>query len=165
MNKEVNKINRVIFVALLLFLNACTKQPYLKENSAFIMFKTPTFRYADMGFIYENSDEVKVEIYGNGQAMFSLEITENMACMSRFECMGKAKFNETILGAAYPKSLVENIFRGKPIFKSQNLKRNRNGFTQKIENSGKYNIDYRVLNNEIIFHDTINAITIKVRKE
>jgi len=158
---------RTIFVAFiaLFFLGACAQKQYSKQNSALIVFKTPTFKYADMGFVYENSDEVKVEIYGSGQALMNLVISEEKVCMSLLACMSKEKFNQKVLNTSYPEDILEEIFRGKPIFDGKRLEKNRNGFTQKIVNSNKYNIDYSVLNKQIIFRDTMNAILIKIKKQ
>ena len=158
---------RILMVLLitLFFLQACVNKPYVKQNTALIVFKTPTFKYADMGFVYENSDEIKVDIYGSGQALMSLTISETSVCMSLLECMSKESFNKKVLSSMYPREILDDIFRGKPIFKSENLKRIRNGFTQTIVNKNKYDIHYSVLNNEIIFRDTINAILIKVKKQ
>jgi hypothetical protein len=153
------------FLILVFLFNACGTQPYLKENSAFIVFKTPTFKYADMGFVYENSSEVKAEIYGSGQALMSLRVSGDSVCMSLFACMSRKKFNQQVLSSAYPDTVLENIFRGKPVFSGQNMKKTRNGFTQNIVKQNKYNIHYSVLNNEIIFRDTINKILVKVKKQ
>jgi hypothetical protein len=155
----------IALLALLPFLQACGEQPYVKQDSAFIVFKTPTFKYADMGFIYENSNEVKVEIYGSGQALMSLKVTESSVCLSSLACMDQSEFNRQILNSAYPDTILDNVFRGKQIFEGQNLVRSRNGFTQRITNQNKYDIEYRVLNNEIIFRDKINTILIKVKKQ
>ena len=165
--KEFKMYRKIVFPVLVLifFLSACGSQPYLKENSAFIVFKTPTFKYADMGFVYENNSEVKAEIYGSGQAIMSLRISGDSVCMSLFACMSRKKFNQQVLNAAYPDTSLEYIFRGKPLFAGKNLKKTRNGFTQNIVNQNKYNIHYSVLNNEIIFRDTINKILIKVKKQ
>jgi hypothetical protein len=153
------------FLVLVFLFNACGTQPYLKENSAFIVFKTPTFKYADMGFVYENNSEVKAEIYGSGQALMSLRVSGDSVCMSLFACMSRKKFNQQVLSSAYPDTVLENIFRGKPVFSGQNMKKTRNGFTQNIVKQNKYNIHYSVLNNEIIFRDTINKILVKVKKQ
>ena len=161
----MNIRNLLSLLLTLLFLQACGTPSYLKENAALIVFKTPTFKYADMGFIYENRNEVKAEIYGSGQALMSLKITGSSVCMSLLECMSKESFNKTVLSSMYPNEILDNIFRGKPIFKDKNLRRNRNGFTQTIVNQNKYNIHYSVLNNEIVFRDTINTILIKIKKQ
>lgn len=146
-------------------LSACASKEYVTQNAAFILFKTPTFKYADMGFIYENDKEIKIEIYGTGQALMSLEISETSVCMSLLECMGKSAFNKEVLSELYPEDILENIFRERPLFNGMGLEKKGTGFTQKIIKKDKYNIDYSVLNNEVIFHDTINAIDIKIKKQ
>ena len=159
---------RKIIMAVLsmsFFFSACGTTPYKSENTALIVFKTPTFKYADMGFVYENATEVKAEIYGSGQALMSLTISKESVCMSLFACMSKSAFNQQILSAHYPDTILDNIFRGKAIFNNKNLQKNRNGFTQKIVNQNKYNIEYSVLNNDIVFRDTINDILIKIKKQ
>jgi hypothetical protein len=160
------KHKRTILLIMLSFLlSACVPKEYVEQNAAFIMFKTPAFKYADMGFIYENEKEIKVEIYGSGQALMSLEISETSVCMSVLECMSKSAFNKEVLSSLYPENTLENIFRGKRVFNGSGLETNGTGFTQKIVKKDKYNIDYSVLNNEIIFRDTINTILIKVKKQ
>jgi len=154
-----------VFVAVAFLLSACGTEPYKRENSAFIVFKTPTFKYADMGFVYENSAEVKAEIYGSGQALMSLTVKGDSVCMSLLACMSKKDFNQQVLSAAYPDNILDNIFRGKPIYGGQNLKQNSNGFTQKVVSPHKYHIEYSVLNNDIVFRDTINHVLIKVKKQ
>ena len=158
-------LKTISFIFLLgLFLSACVTKEYTKQQSVFIVFKTPTFKLADLGFIYENSEEIKIEIYGSGQALMSLNISKDTVCMSLLECMSHQSFNKNVLSAFYPKGIVANIFRGKEVFLGQNLVNTRNGFTQRIMKEGKYNIDYSVLNNQILFRDTINDILIKVKR-
>jgi hypothetical protein len=160
------KFKRTLVLIMATFLlGACASKEYIEQNSAFIMFKTPTFKYADMGFIYDNGNEMKVEIYGSGQALMSLEISESSVCMSLLECMSKNTFNKEVLSSFYPEDTLENIFRGRRIFDGAGVMTKGNGFTQKIIKSDKYNIEYNVLNNQIIFHDTINTILIKVKKQ
>ena len=148
----------------LILLNSCTTKEYEKQESVFIIFKTPTFKYADLGFMYQNNDEMKVEIYGSGKALMTLEISSENVCMSFLKCMSKKHFNEKVLSATYPDVIIGNIFRGKPIFNAKGLMKKRNGFTQNIVEQNKYNIHYSVLNKEIIFHDRINNISIKVKR-
>ncbi len=157
---------RTVSILMMGFLLiACTPKEYVEQNAAYIIFKTPTFKYADMGFIYENENELKVEIYGSGQALMSLEISDTSVCMSLLECMSKSSFNKEVLSDMYPEDILGNIFRGKPLFDGLGLERKGDGFTQKIVKEDKYNIEYTVLNNQIIFHDTINSILIKVKKQ
>ncbi|OQX49618.1 MAG: hypothetical protein B5M46_04650 [Epsilonproteobacteria bacterium 4484_20] len=176
---------KYVFILLsVLLLWGCAEPSYTKQNSAYIVLKTPTFKYADMGFIYENSGEVKAEIYGSGlgfiyensgevkaeiygsgQALMTLRVTKDSVCMSRLECMSKSTFNRQVLSSEYPPDTIEQIFRGKPVFGGANMVQKRNGFTQKLIKTDKYHIEYSVLNNQIRFRDTINEILIKVIKQ
>jgi len=147
-----------------LLITACTSKEYSKQESVFIVFKTPALKYADLGFIYENSDEMKVEMYSSGQAVMALEISASSVCMSFLQCMGKKSFNEKVLSRYYPTTILDHIFKGQEIFSGQNRIKRRNGFTQTLVDEGKYNINYSVLNKQIIFRDTINDILIKVKR-
>jgi hypothetical protein len=163
--KAAMSFGRMVFALLLgLLLSACTTKEYAKQESVFIVFKTPTFKHADLGFMYQNPDEIKIEIYGSGQALMSLNISDENICMSLFECMSPKSFNQHILTSLYPDEILDHIFRGKEIFAGENVTKMRNGFTQKIVKQGKYNIDYSVLNKQILFRDTINDILIKVKR-
>jgi hypothetical protein len=149
---------------ILVLMSACTPKEYTRQQSIFIVFKTPTFKHADLGFIYENDKEIKVEIYGVGQPLLSLEISQSSVCMSLLECMSKVRFNKMVLSENYPQSILENIFIGKSIFGGESLTKTSNGFTQSIRKTNKYNIKYSVLNNQIHFRDTMNNILIKVKR-
>ena len=160
-------IKKTVLVLLFLgLLTACVGIKPKKEESAFIVLKTPKIRYADMGFVTASSTDVKVEIYGAGQPLMSLEIGGLNICMSKFECMEKQTFNEQVLNGAYDKDLLENIFRGEPIFKSENIERDKEGFfIQKLTKENVYDISYRVNKKERVFRDKLNKILIKVREQ
>ncbi len=156
-----------IFITFLLFCGCTGKELISEENqeSAFIVIKTPTMKYADLGFIYKKQDLVKVEIYSMGQALLSIDINGMNVCMSTFECMSKEDFNEKMLHHAYPPTLLENIFRGKAIFDKEGLEKNTNGFTQKVSKKGEYDINYSVTATERRFRDKRNKILIKVKQQ
>ena len=157
------KKSLVILLIGLLF-SACSTKEFKKQESVFIVFKTPSFKHADQGFIYENSEMLKVEIYGSGQALVSFEITEENVCMSLLQCMPKKSFNKQVLSAFYPDDILEHILKGEKLFGGEDFTKTRNGFTQQIVKQDKYNIHYSVLNNHIIFRDTMNEILIKVKR-
>jgi len=158
-----NKIIGILIIGV--FFAACTGTPK-KQESAFIVIKTPTMKYADMGFISTSDAKVKVEIYAAGQPLMNFEINALNVCMSTFECMDKKSFNEKILSATYPDELLENIFRAKPIFDSKNLEQDKEGsFSQKLTKEGVYDISYSVIGKQRIFRDKLNKILIKVREQ
>ena len=155
----------LLWVLIFVFLTTgCVKPTFDRQDSALIVFKTPTFRYADMGFIYQSEDALKVEIYSSGQVLTSFMMQDGQICMSALKCMGAAKFNAEVLSRYYPESLLGNVFKGEYIFDKEGVKKSRNGFTQKIFKSRKYDISYSVLNGQIVFRDTINNILIKVKR-
>jgi len=155
-----------LFPLLLMFffLGACGRRPYLQQNSAFIVWKTSAMRYADQGFVYEDPDEVKVEIYSSGQPLFSLRVTKDSVCTGALGCIGREAFNRSVLSSRYPRNTIEAILRGRPLFDGKNMVKKRNGFTQKLVNAREYRIVYSVLNNETVFRDTINHIFIKIKR-
>ncbi|MFK5975615.1 MAG: hypothetical protein QM493_03810 [Sulfurovum sp.] len=154
----------IMAILAVLLLSSCGHREYVEQNSALIVFKTPTFKYADMGFIYKGASSTKVEIYSSGKSMMTLKISKGSICMSLLKCLTAQGFNNQVLSHYYPKDTLWSIFRGKPIFGGLSLKRIRNGFTQNIDKDGEYNISYSVLYNETIFRDTINNILIKIKK-
>ncbi|NEW61744.1 hypothetical protein GSY74_10640 [Sulfurovum sp. bin170] len=157
-----------LYIATLLLFNGCTGKNLIKkenQESAFIVIKTATMKYADMGFIYKSDSFVKVEIYSMGQPLVSLDINPVNVCMSTFECMDKKDFNAKMLSPNYPETLLENIFRGEPIFNKKGFEENANGFSQKLKKDDKYDITYSVISGKRVFRDKINKIVIKVKKQ
>ena len=156
----------VLALSILTLLTACVGLKPKREESAFIVIKTPKIKYADMGFVTASPSDVKVEIYGAGQPLMKLEIGGLNIYMSKFKCMDKVAFNERVLNGAYDKDLLENIFRGEPIFRGENIEKNRDGsFSQKLTKEGIYDISYSVNQKERVFRDKLNQILIKVRKQ
>ncbi len=159
-------LRKIILTITILLVGGCSGKNIVQEKnqeSAFIILKTPKIKYADMGFIYRGDSFTKVEIYQMGQPIMRLTINGMNICLSTLKCMEKRDFNREMLIASYPDTLLENIFRGKPIFKGKNLKKESNGFTQNIEKKGKYSIKYKVNGDNKIFHDIRNHIKIEVR--
>jgi hypothetical protein len=149
---------------MLFLLSACMPKTYTKEHSAFILLKSPYLKYADMGFIYENSKEMKVEIYSNGQAVMNLELLEEKICLSTFKCMDKQSFNKMLLSASYPKDLLHHVFGAKAIFGGKNKKSIPRGFEQDIFAKGLYDISYKVRQGFVSFEDSFNDIKIKIKR-
>ncbi len=157
---------KILLAITVLLISGCSSKNIVQEKnqeSAFIILKTPKIKYADMGFIYRGDSFIKVEIYQMGQAIMSLTINGMNICLSTLKCMEKRDFNKEMLIASYPDTILENIFRGKPIFKGKNLKKEANGFSQNIEERDKYKIKYSVIGNNKIFRDSKNSIKIEVR--
>jgi len=152
---------RVFIITVLLVLVGCSKPTYQSQKSALIVLKTPILKYADMGFIYTNKANTKVEIYSNGVASLSIDIYKKSICMGDFKCIEPDKFNKKFFASYYLDSFMSNIFNQRAIFNSQNLIKTKSGFIQNIK-SDKYNIEYSVSTKKLLFRDKINNILIKI---
>ncbi len=159
----MKKLSIFLIVLLGFVSQGCVSSQPISEKSSFILWKSSQFKYADMGFISERSDGIKVEIYGSGVALMRLNITKDRICMSSLECMGKREFNRKILSYNYPDDILTNIFESKEIFDGRGIVKKRDGFEQKIFSKGEYDILYKVTKSEMIFEDRYNSILIKVK--
>jgi len=158
-------MRKIMVILSFLFIYGCQDAPYLKEDSAFVVFKTPTFRYADMGFIYHSPQNIKLQIYSNGQSVMTLKVSTDSVCMSAFACMSKDEFNQKVLHDSYPTDILSDILRFQPIFGKKNIKYTQTGFNQKIKKQNLYNIKYKVSKKRVEFRDDLNHIIIKIIKD
>lgn len=157
----MQKISKLILSsALTLILSGCVgaMPEYKSSKSSMIVFKTPTIKYADQGFVSKADSETKVEIYSNGQALMRLRITPSQTCLSSLECMGNSEFNKKVLQANYPDDTLLRVFNGEAIFGGKNLEKRANGFVQNIGT-----ISYSVNGGNIKFKDSSNGVKIEVR--
>ena len=159
------KKNKIIISSIIaLVVSGCvgSMPEYQTSKGTMIIFKTPTMRYADQGFVSTAQDETKVEIYGSGQAVMRLRITSNEVCVSSLSCMSKKEFNQKVLGNVnYPEALIEHIFRGEPIFGMEGMNQADHSFKQHILKPGM-NINYFRGVKRIEFKDSITGTKIKV---
>ncbi len=158
------KINILVASAIGLAISGCvgSMPKYQTSKGTMIVFKTPTMRYADQGFVSIADSETKVEIYGSGQAVMRLRITPSEVCVSKMACMSKKEFNAKVLGNPnYPDTLIENIFKGKPIFGMEGMEQSDHSFRQHIVKPGM-NINYYRGPKAIKFSDSVTGTKIKV---
>ena len=157
----MQKISKLILSsALTLILSGCVgaMPEYKSSKSSMIVFKTPTIKYADQGFVSKANSETKVEIYSSGQALMRLRITPSQTCLSSLECMSNKEFNKKVLQANYPDDTLLRVFNGEAIFGGKNLQNTANGFVQNIGT-----INYSVNGGNIKFIDSSNGVKIEVR--
>ncbi len=160
----IKKAKLLILASMAATITGCVgaMPEYNSSKSSMIVFKTPTLRYADQGFVSTASSETKVEIYGSGEALMRLRITPSEVCLSSMACMSKKDFNAKVLGNSnYPETLIENVFNGNPIYGMEGISQSGSSFTQHITKGG-VNITYRKSDKKIEFNDTITGVKIKV---
>jgi len=134
---------------------------YKINESRLIIIKSPKLKYADLGYIRRNSDEVRVDLFVAGQAVESIEV-DGLVCVNE-GCLTKSGFNEEYLHPAYPDDLLKNVLLARPIFEKASIEETAEGFIQNLK-SPEYNIIYKVLNGNIYFKDKKNKFLIKISK-
>jgi len=150
----------ILWVSLFLF-SGCAPKIYEKNESCFILIKSSLLKYADLGYIRKNEDEVRVDLFVLGNLVQSIEIS-TLICVNE-GCLTKSKFNEEYLSASYPNDLLLHVLLARPIFDKASLEVTKTGFRQ-VLNTPEYNIVYEVKEGNISFKDTKNKLKIKISK-
>ncbi|PHR55267.1 MAG: hypothetical protein COA44_11210 [Arcobacter sp.] len=143
------------------FLLGCAPKTYKKNESRFILIKTPLLKYADLGYIRSNADELRADLFVVGTLVQSIEIA-TLICVNE-GCLTKSAFNEDYLNASYPDDLLLNVLLGRPIFEKASFKVTDRGFRQELKGP-EYNIIYKVEDGDISFKDSQNKLKIKILK-
>jgi len=153
---------QIIFIlwVSILFIG-CAPKSYTINESKLIIIKTPKFKYADLGYVRKNKNEVKIDLFIAGNLIQSFEI-DTLICANE-GCMRKSSFNEEFLNSSYHYDILKNIFLASPIFESKNLEKTSTGFEQNIKTKD-YDITYKIENDEVYFKDKQNKILIKIKK-
>jgi len=152
-----------VSLSALLFLSGCGAKPFVHEDAATIIMKTPNIKFADAGYVRSNEDVVSLELFSAGLAVGKFEI-ENFICVDGKGCMRKSSFNKEYLSPYYPDTLMENVLRSKPIYKGTNLLLMDYGFEQHIMDE-YVDIKYKVTERQIYFKDRSNSVLIKIKKQ
>ena len=150
----------VSLVFLTLLMEGCASKIYEKPEPALIVFKTPTLRYADQGFVYRGKDRIKLQIYVSGKAAFEMTVGKRV-CVGN-ACMGEQEFYRKYLHAEYPRGTLAAIFSKKPIFGGEGLEEEAGRFVQHIEETGRFDIIYVFDSRSAKFRDRLNRILIKI---
>lgn len=150
-----------ILWASLFLLAGCAPKKYEKNESRLIIIKTPKLKYADLGYLRRDRDEVRLDLFVAGQLVKSIEI-DTLVCVDE-GCIRKSVFNAEYLHPSYPDDLLLNVLLARPIFEKASMQITDEGFIQKLK-SAEYNITYTIENGNIYFKDKKNRLLIKISK-
>lgn len=145
----------------LFILSGCGPKQYSINESCLIVIKTPKLKFADLGYIRRNSDEVRADLFVAGQLVQRIEVS-TLICVDD-GCLSKSQFNEDYLHPSYPDDLILNVLLGRPIFEKASLQKTEGGFIQNLK-SDEYNIVYKMEYGKIYFKDKKNRFLIKISK-
>lgn len=150
-----------ILWASLFLLAGCAPKKYEKNESRLIIIKTPKLKYADLGYLRRDKDEVRMELFVAGQMVQSIEI-DTLICVDE-GCLSKATFNAEYLHSSYPDDLLLDVLLARPVFEKASMQTTDDGFIQKLKTT-QYNIIYKIENGNIYFKDKQNGFLIKITK-
>ncbi|WP_456382476.1 hypothetical protein [Hydrogenimonas sp.] len=152
---------KIPLLLLLLLWGGCVSRVYEKPISALVVFRTPTFAYADQGFVYRGREGIKVQIYVSGKAAFELKVGGKRVCLGN-ACMRERAFYRKYLHTDYPEGTLAAIFSRAPIFGGEGLEEKAGRFVQRIEEAGRFDIIYAFDSRSAKFRDRLNRILIKM---
>ena len=162
---SANYLKALIVLPVIFLLGGCLGGKTVPQESIFIIWKSPAMNYADQGFLYQEPNGLKLEIYAGGQAVMRLSVNKTQICKGLL-CMSKKEFNRQYLSSAYPDDFLVNILLGKVVFNGAGLTETKDGFRQKIAKGDLYAVDYSVQRTgSLVFRDSVNHIVIKINRQ
>ncbi len=102
-------------IFILLFIGCSQKQPQ-KSKSATVIFKTPSMKFYDKGFITYYDNHIHLQVLNIGKVVLNLKIYDTQICQSTFKCLDNHTFNERYLDKSYPDTFMMDLFRQDKIY-------------------------------------------------
>ena len=104
------------FLILSIFIVGCaTKQP-IKSKSVIVVFKTPTLKLYDKGFITKYDDYTHLQVFNVGKIVLDIKIYKDEVCKSTFQCMSLKEFNKKYLSSSYQDNFLPNLLKKDKIY-------------------------------------------------
>jgi len=150
-----------IWVSLFLLLSGCSVKQYAKSETIIVTLKTKPLKFSDQAYLRHDNESVELELFSAGVAVEKFNI-ENKICVNA-GCISKEGFNEKYLSRYYEEDILKEVLLGKAIFKGKNLVKKDDGFEQRIQKFGKYDIIYKVKQKSVYFKDRWNHLLIKIK--
>ena len=152
---------KYIIIIFVILFSACSIKDYEQTKSKIIIIKSPKIKFADLGYVRNSGNSIELELFLAGKSIKKIAIN-HLICVDD-GCMSKSGFNEDYLHKSYPNDLLQDILLGQPIYESENMQKNKDGFIQQI-NTKNVNIVYKVSQNSIFFKDKKNNIILKIKE-
>jgi hypothetical protein len=100
---------------MILFSGCALKKPIYSTSST-IIFKTPTMKFYDKGFITKYDNYIELQIFNVGQLVLNLKIYKDEICKGTLQCMDSNEFNNKYFDKSYKKDFLYNLFSQKKIY-------------------------------------------------
>ena len=110
----------IFYIVFVLLFSACSTKQIKQSNSAIIIFKTPSMKFYDRGFVKIYDKYINLQIYNSGQIALNLDIYKNKICKGFFQCQSSKEFNKNYLNSNYSDDFLFNLFsKNKVYFKDK----------------------------------------------
>jgi hypothetical protein len=119
----------LLFTIIILLITGCSYKQLIQSKSSVVIFKTPTMKFYDKGFINYYKDHIHLQIFEVGNIVLDLTIYKNRVCTSTLECLRGKDFNRQYLHSSYKEDFLYNLFLQKEIYH----KDKKNGILIKVK--------------------------------
>ena len=110
----------IFFIVFVLLFSACSTKEIKQSNSAIIIFKTPSMKFYDRGFVKIYDKYINLQIYNSGQIALNLDIYKNKICKGFLQCQSSKEFNKNYLNSDYSDDFLFKLFsKNKVYFKDK----------------------------------------------
>jgi hypothetical protein len=153
------------FLTILCLLAGCAKLLVNESRAVTATIKTPKIAVSRSGFLDTlDNDRYRLQIYAAGQAVLELQIGDKI-CQGVF-CTSAKEFNKRYLSENYPPNLLRDILGQRVIagLKNAGVEIKENGFVQKANVDGEYDIVYEKNGSTQRFKDVLNRVLIVIRR-
>lgn len=130
----------ILIVFILFSLSGCSYKQPKTSQSATIIFKTPSLKFNDKGFIERYQDNVRLTVLNLGIVVTDMRIYKDKVCKNFALCFDGATFNDKFLDKSYEKDFMYNLFTQENI----NFKDKEHGILIKVI----YDVQENIENNE-----------------
>jgi hypothetical protein len=121
---------KYILILFLIFFTACSTKQAKISNGAIIIFKTPSMKFYDKGFVKVFDKYINLQIYNSGQVALNLDIYKNKICKGFLQCQDSKQFNKNYLNKNYDADFLYKLFSKKRVY----FKDKTNGIFIKVKN-------------------------------
>ena len=104
-----------LFLIGFLFIGCSIKQPTISQ-SATVIFKTPTMKFYDKGFVTQYKNYIHLQIFSLGNIVLNLEVYKDKICSSTFQCISSKEFNAKYLSHTYKDKFMFELFKKNKIY-------------------------------------------------
>ena len=118
----------LLYILLVLVFTSCASKVANISKGAIVIFKTPSMKFYDKGFVKAFDDYVNLQIYNSGQVALNIDIYNDKICKGFLQCQSSKEFNKRFLSSTYKDNFLYELFKSKKVY----FKDKQNGIFIKV---------------------------------